>query len=172
MRVSACGWAAGSLEEALDLARRVTMVTHDHPEGLKGAAAVAAGIRLGLQGASLEEIRSHLHANYYRLDFTVEAIRRDYRFSSSCQGSVPQALEAFLESSSLEQAVRLAVSLGGDSDTQAAIAGSLAEAKFGAPAELRTRVLAYLDEDLKSILRDFEAIYPPLASPPLAAPAS
>jgi len=157
--VSACAWAADSLEEALDMAKRVTEVTHDHPEGIRGAQAVTAAIWLARNGAEKAEIRQHIEARYYRLDFTLDAIRPAYHFDVSCQGSVPQAIEALLEAESFEDAVRNAVSLGGDSDTIGAIAGSIAEAFYGIPQALREQALAYLDHELKDVVREFEASY-------------
>ena len=156
MRVSACGFAASSLEEALDMARRVTEVTHDHPEGIRGAQATVAVIWLARQRKSMEEIREHIRRNYYPLDASLDQIRPAYGFDVSCQGSVPQAIEAFLEADDFEDAIRNAISLGGDSDTLAAIAGGMAEAKFGIPDELRTRVLPFLDAPLLSIIETFE----------------
>jgi type I restriction enzyme M protein len=160
MRVSGCGWAAGSVEEAAALSRAVTEVTHDHPEGLRGAEAVAVAVYLARTGADLPTIRSHITGRYYALDFTLDQIRDGYTFDVSCQGSVPQALEAFFESRGFEDAVRNAVSIGGDSDTIAAIAGSVAEAYYGVPADIRQRALAFLDEKLLSTLAAFEEAYP------------
>lgn len=159
MRVSACAWAANSLEDALDMARRVTEVTHDHPEGIKGAEAVTAAIWLARQGAGLEDIRRHIEARYYPLDFTLDEVRPAYGFDVSCQGSVPQAVEAFLESVSFEDAVRNAVSLGGDSDTIGAMAGSMAEAFYGMPKALREAALGYLPPELAAVALEFEASY-------------
>lgn len=159
MRVSACAWAAGSLEDALDMARRVTEVTHDHPEGIKGAEAVTAAIWLARQGAGLEDIRRHIEARYYPLDFTLDDIRPAYSFDVSCQGSVPQAIEAFLESASFEDAVRSAISLGGDSDTIGAMAGSMAEAFYGIPQALRNKAMEYLDSELVETVVEFERSY-------------
>ncbi len=171
MRVSACGWAAGSLGEARELAYAVTSVTHDHPAGIDGAEAVACAIYLARTGSSKEEIRQFIEDNYYDLDFTLDEIRPRYRFNESCQGTVPQAIEAFLESESFEDAIRNAISIGGDSDTLAAIAGGIAEAFYGIPAALRMEALerfqsgcirnyleAYIDRDpdLVSIVRAFE----------------
>ena len=157
MRVSPVAWAAGSLEEALRLADAVTAVTHDHPDGLKGARATAACVYLARTGASREEIRDHVRAHYYPLEKTLAEIKPGYRFDVTCQGSVPQAIQAFLEAESFEDAVRNAVSLGGDSDTQAAIAGSIAGPYFGIPGALREQALAFLPEDLRDILLAFEA---------------
>ena len=108
----------------------------------------------------IAEIRDHISSNYYPLNFTLDGIRRDYKFDVSCQGSVPQALEAFFESTSFEDAIRNAVSIGGDSDTIAAITGGIAEAYYGVPDEIREMALTYLDERLKSIIFEFEKIFP------------
>lgn len=159
MRVSACAWAGETLEDALDMARRVTEVTHDHPEGLKGAAAVTSAIWLARHGAGMDEIRAHIEAHFYALDFTLDEIRPTYGFDVSCQGSVPQAVAAFLESESFEDAIRNAISLGGDSDTIGAMAGSMAEAFYGIPHGLRSSALSYLDEELKLVVEKFEASY-------------
>ena len=159
MRVSACAWAASSLEDALDMARRVTEVTHDHPEGLKGAEAVTAVIWLARLGRGMEDIRRHVEERYYPLDFTLDGIRPGYGFDVSCQGSVPQAVEAFLESVSFEDAVRNAISLGGDSDTIGAMAGSIAEAFYGIPRTLRDKALEYLPAELSAVVKEFEASY-------------
>lgn len=160
MRVSPCAWAAESLEDALDMARRVTMVTHDHPEGLRGAEAVTAVIWFARQGENLESIRKLVEASWYRLDFTLDEIRDSYAWEVSCQGSVPQAIEAFLEADSVESAVRNAVSIGGDSDTIAAMAASMAEARFGVPEKLRERILAFLEPELAEVVARFERRFP------------
>ena len=160
MRVSACAWAAESLEDALDMARRVTVVTHDHPEGIRGAEAVTAVIWLARQGEDTATIRKKVESSWYRLDFTLDEIRETYAFDVSCQGSVPQAIEAFLEADSVESAVRNAVSLGGDSDTIAAMAGSMAEGRYAVPEELRSQVLMYLDPPLRKVLERFERRFP------------
>ena len=159
MRVSPCAWAASSLEEALMLSDAVTAVSHDHPEGLKGARAVTAAIWLARHGAGIPEIRRHIEENYYPLDFTLDGIRASYRFDVSCQGSVPQAIEAFLESVDFEDAIRNAVSIGGDSDTIAAMAGSIAQACYGISDAQRQQLLPYLDRQQTQILSDFEAKY-------------
>ncbi len=159
MRVGPCGFAASSLDEALLLARTVTAVSHDHPEAIKAAEATAGAIFLARQGQGAQEIRHWIGQGHYSLDFTLDQIRPGYRFDSSCQGSVPQALTAALEAASFEEALRSAVSLGGDSDTLACIAGSLAEARFGVPEEIRRQAEAYLEPEptLKNILKNFES---------------
>ena len=159
MRVSPCAWVAKSLEEALLLSDAVTEVTHNHPEGMKGARAITAAVYMARQGASMLEIRDHIHKEYYPLDFTLDQIRPAYEFDVSCQGSVPQAIEAFLESTSFEDAIRNAISIGGDSDTIAAMTGSIAEAYYGIPAKIRDHVLTFLDETQLGILNAFESTY-------------
>lgn len=160
MRVSGCGYAASSLEDAKALSLAVTGVTHNHPEGLKGAESVAAAIYLARTGKTLKEIREYVIENYYQIDFTLDSIRDSYEFSSSCQGSVPQSFEAFFESDGFEDAVRNAISIGGDSDTLAAITGSIAEAYYGVPEDIKKLVYTYLDEYLSEILLEFEKEYP------------
>lgn len=159
MRVSACGYAAASMGEAIEMARSVTKVTHDHPEGIKGAEAVTASIFLAREGKSILEIRDYIHEHYYPLDFTLDSIRGEYSFDVTCQGSVPQAIMAFIESSDFEDAIRNAISLGGDSDTIAAITGSIAEAYYGIPPEIRKQALTFLDTTLLQILLGFENRY-------------
>ena len=126
MRVSPCGLAAVTLEEALALARVSAAVSHNHPEGIKGAEAVSAAIFMAKCGKSKDEIREYINKNYYKLDFTLDSIRKAYKFDGSCQGSVPQAIVAFLESESFEDAIRNVISIGGDCDTTGAITGSIA----------------------------------------------
>lgn len=149
MRVSACGWAANSIEEAVALSDAVTAVTHDHPEGLKGAAATSVCIYLARTGKTKDEIRQYLEDHFYRIDSTLDEIRPAYRFDVSCQGSVPQAMASFFEATSLVDAIRNAISLGGDADTLAAIAGSVAGAYYGVPDEIRMQALQHLDPFLR-----------------------
>ena len=159
MRVSPCGWAAKSADEAAFLARAVTAVSHDHPESLKAAETVSVFIWMARQGADREELRSFVTDGYCDLDFTLDGIRESYTFDVTCQGSVPQAFEAFFESEDFEDAVRNAVSIGGDSDTIAAIAGGLAEAFYGVPVRLREQAVPFLFDYQKDILEAFEARY-------------
>ena len=156
MRVSACGLAAKSVEEAKALSRAVTIVSHDHPEGLKGAEATAVAIYMGKSGAPMADIRACMEG-YYALDFTLDAIRETYRFNETCQQTVPQALEAFFESVDFEDAIRNAISIGGDSDTLAAITGGVAGAYYGVPEALSRVARGYLDARLRGILERFEA---------------
>ena len=157
MRVSPAGFAAGSEEDALLLAETVTAVTHDHPEGIKGAKATALAIFIARQGAGKNEIRDRM-AGYYDLGFTINDIRGTYNYDITCQGTVPQAIVAYLESGSFEDAIRTAVSLGGDSDTLAAITGSIAEAYFGVPPEIKEKALAYLDGELRGIYDEWVTV--------------
>lgn len=136
MRVSACGWAAESLDEARKLADKVTCVSHNHAEGFRGAEAVACAIYLARTGKSIDEIRSYIEDHYYGLSFTLDQIRPTYQFDESCQKTVPQAIRAFIESTSFEDAIRNAISIGGDSDTIAAITGSIAEAYYEIPDQI------------------------------------
>ena len=162
MRVSACGFAANTLEEAKKLSYEVTKVTHGHPEGIKGAEATAVAIFLARQGYSILEIRDYIDAHYYKMNFTLDGIRDTYQFNETCQETVPQAIMAFLESTDFEDAIRNAISIGGDSDTIAAITGGIAEAYYGIPTEIRKHALTFLDERLMKILVDFENVYAPL----------
>lgn len=159
MRVSPAAWVARSLEEALELGEISASVTHDHPEGIKGAQATAGAIYLARTGASKEKIRNIVNEYFYDLSFSLEGIRPTYSFDVTCQGSVPEAIVAFLESESFEDTIRNAVSLGGDSDTQAAIAGSIAQGFFGVPDKLKNQVQGYLDEELLMILSVFREQY-------------
>ena len=156
MRVSACGLVAKSVDEAKALSRAVTIVTHDHPEGLKGAEATAVAVYMGKSGAPMADIRACMEG-YYALDFTLDSIRATYRFNETCQQTVPQALEAFFESTGFEDAIRNAISIGGDSDTVAAITGGVAGAYYGVPEALSRAARGYLDARLLDILERFEA---------------
>ncbi|MBE5786275.1 MAG: ADP-ribosylglycohydrolase [Clostridiales bacterium] len=156
MRVSACGFVAKTLEEAKYLSRTVTEVTHNHPEGIKGAEAATVAIFMAWEGAAMEEIRQVICRDYYPLNFTLDSIRNTYQFNETCQNTVPQALQAFFESTGFEDAIRNAISIGGDSDTLASITGGIAEAYWGVPDELRAQAKAYLDERLLAILNRYE----------------
>ncbi len=162
MRVSACGFVANSLEEAIELSKKVTEVTHNHPEGMKGAEATTVAIYLAKSGKDILEIKDYIRKHYYPLNFALDEIRDTYRFNETCQETVPQAIEAFLESSSFEDAIRNAISIGGDSDTLAAITGGIAEAYYGIPLEMRKKALTYLDERLLKIVMEFEEKHHPI----------
>lgn len=134
MRVAPAGLLARSLEEANCMSAKVTEVTHNHPEGMRGSAATASAVYLAKTGSSAEEIRSYITEEFgYELFHTVDEIRPGYVFNETCQRTVPEALTCALEATSFEDAIRNAISIGGDSDTIAAIAGGVAEARFGIP---------------------------------------
>ena len=162
MRVSPVGFAADSLDEAIAMSKAVTMVTHNHPEGLKGAEATTVAIFMALHGKSMLEIRDYIDKNYYPMNFTLDGIRDSYQFNETCQNTVPQAMMAFFESTGFEDAIRNAISIGGDSDTLAAITGGIAEAYYGIPSEIRKHELTFLDERQLAILVEFENKYKPI----------
>lgn len=157
MRVSPVGFAFDSVETVLREAERSAAITHDHPEGIRGAQATALAVYLARTGAPKEEIREELMERFgYDLRRRIDAIRPGYTFDVSCQGSVPEAIIASLESEDAEDAIRLAVSLGGDADTQAAIAGGIAEACYGdLPSSIVEPVRARLPVDLLEVIDAF-----------------
>jgi len=157
MRISSVAYVAKSLCEVKKLAKQVTEITHNHPEGLKGAECLACCIWLAKNKKSKTEIKQFVEDNYYILNFTLNDIRPSYTFDVSCQGSVPQSIVAFLESDSFEDAIRNAVSIDGDSDTIAAMCGSIAEAYYKIDQKLREQTVKYLDDFLISVLNKFEA---------------
>ena len=157
MRVSSAAWLAKDMAESLHLAQLTAEVTHDHPEGIKGAQAVAAAIFLARTGHDKAEIKVYVEREFgYDLSRSCDEIRPTYHHVESCQETVPQAIIAFLESTSFEDALRTAVSLGGDSDTLAAITGSIAEAFYGVPEELRQECRKRLTPELAEILIEWE----------------
>ena len=152
MRVAACGWVAQSLNEALDLAKRSAEVTHNHPEGIKGAQAVAAAIYLFRRHATKNEVRDYLSQQFgYRLDATCDQLR-PARFNESCQITLPLAFAALMDSTDFESSIRIAVSLGGDTDTIACITGAMAEALYGIPDTLERAIVPYLNTDFLPII--------------------
>ena len=161
MRVSPVGFAFDSVEAVLAQAERSAAVTHDHPEGIKGAQATALAILLARQGLGKEEIRSETAARFaYDFDRSVEEIRPDYRFDVSCQGSVPESMIAFFDSDDYASAVRNAVSLGGDADTMACIAGGIAQAFYlTMPPAIVAAARDGLTDDLLAVMDRFEAAY-------------
>lgn len=159
MRVSPVAYVAKTEKECIQLAKAVTQVSHDHPEGVKGAEAAALATWGALNGATKSMIRKRIEDQYYILDFTIDEIRSNYHFDASCQGSVPQAIEAFLESEDFEDAIRIAVSLGGDSDTIAAITGGIAGAYYGVPVTLWREATNYLPQEFLDILEEFDKTY-------------
>ena len=160
MRVSSVAWLYNDIDAVRHAARLSAEVTHNHPEGIKGSEATTVAVYLARTGSSLEEIRNYIVKHYYPIDFTLDEIRDHYCFNETCQDTVPQALEAFFESNGFEDAIRNAISIGGDSDTLAAITGAVAEAYYGVPDTIRTRATAFLDKRLHKILLEFEKKYP------------
>lgn len=159
MRISSVAYVAKSLKEVKELSYKVTAVTHNHPEGIKGAEAVAVAIYMAKNGSSMSDIKDYIHTHYYPMEFTLDSIRATYKFNETCQDTVPQALMAFFESNSYEDTIRNAISIGGDSDTVAAIAGSVAEAYYGIPQEMKDQGLLYLDDFLRQIIFEFIDTY-------------
>lgn len=158
MRVSPVGFAFDTEKEVLAEAERSAEVTHNHPEGIKGAQATALAILMSRQGATQDQIRDAITARFnYDLDRTLAEIRPGYSFDVSCQGSVPEAIVAFLESESYEDAIRKAISLGGDSDTIACITGGIAQAFYGGiPEEIAARGKSFLPDEFIQVLAGFE----------------
>jgi ADP-ribosylglycohydrolase len=156
MRVSPVGFAFNTLEEVLSEAQHSAEATHNHPEGIKGAQATAAAIFLARQGKKQTEIGEYIEKTFqYDVSTPVEQIRPMYSFDETCQRTVPQAIRCFLEAKSFEEAIRLAVSLGGDSDTLACITGGIAQAYFGVPKEIEEKVFEILDPQLAEVVREF-----------------
>ena len=152
MRVSPVGLYAKTLDEALALAALTASVSHNHPEGVKGAQAIATSVFLCKQGRSKQEIKAYVEKTFhYDLNRTVAEIRPHYKFDVSCQGSAPEAIIAFLEGNSFEEVIRLAISLGGDSDTIGAMAGAIAACMYPIPEEIAKRCDSILTEDLRDI---------------------
>lgn len=161
MRVSPIGFALEDLDSVLHEAKRSAEVTHNHPEGIKGAQATAAAIFLARTKRDKKYIKSYIEANFrYDLNFSLDKIRSNYKFDVSCQGSVPQAIVAFLESKNFEDAIRNAISIGGDSDTIACITGGIAQAFYGGvPEAIAQRTLSILDEPLRQVTEAFTNEY-------------
>lgn len=156
MRISAVPYFAKNLEEVKILSRLVTEVTHNHPEGIKGAEAVACCIWLALNGESKEGIKTFVEENYYNLDFDYDDLVKNYTHNESCQNSVPQSIFAFLISHNYEDTLKTAISMGGDADTMACIAGGIAAAYYGLPKNLEEQGLEFLTEDLKEVVLKFK----------------
>lgn len=161
MRVSAVGWAFDTLQDTLQAAEKSADVTHNHPEGIKGAQATAASIFMARKGKSKQEIKEYVEQTFgYNLSRTCDEIRPAYSFDVTCQGSVPESIICFLESTDYESCVRLCVSMGGDADTMAAIAGGIAEAYYGGVPELiRAKTLSRLPDEFIDVLYRFGEKY-------------
>ena len=160
MRCSSVGWLFYDEESVLEEAKKSAEITHNHPEGIKGAQSVALGILMGRKGRSKKEIKEKIESLFdYDLSQKLEQIKQDYTFDSTCQGSVPQAIIAFLESTDFEDAIRNSISLGGDADTQACITGSLAEAYYkDIPYEIASFVKWRIEDDLLAVMDQFNSI--------------
>jgi len=161
MRVSPVGWYANSLDDAMAEAQKSAEVTHNHPEGIKGAKSVVAAVYMARNSKSKDQIKDFITETFgYNLDRKIDDIRPKYEFDVSCQGSVPEAIIAFLESTDFENAIRLAVSLGGDSDTIACITGGIAEAYYqDIPEYIEENVLNILPKELIGIIEQFSKKY-------------
>jgi ADP-ribosylglycohydrolase len=157
MRVSPIGWFFETLERTREVARWSAEVTHNHPEGIKGAESVASVIWLCRKGKSKDEIKTFIQNEFgYDLSRTCNQIRSEYTFDVSCQGTVPQAITAFLEGCDFEDVIRTAVSLGGDSDTLTCIAGSMAEAFYGVPQNLKQKCLELTTSQMHDVIKNFD----------------
>jgi len=157
MRVSPVGWAYNKIETVLAKAKESAEITHNHPEGIKGAQATALAIFLSREGVAKKEIKSELEKRFgYNLDFDLEDLQKNYRFNESCQDTVPQAIYTFLISENFEDSIRKAIYIGGDSDTLACINGSIAEAFYkGVPEEIKMVVFQKLDVFLTKVVKEF-----------------
>lgn len=160
MRVSPVSWVADSLEESQKLAKMSAIVTHNHPEGINGALATNDAIYLARNSFTKEKIKKHIEDNYlYDLNRKLDDIRPDYKFDVSCKGSVPESIICFLEAEDYEDTIRNAVSLGGDADTQAAIAGGIASAYWDVPSKIAARGIKRLDYNLLEVFLEFREKY-------------
>lgn len=158
MRVSAVAWLFDDLETVREMAQLSAQVSHNHPEGIKGAEATASVIYLARTGSTKAEIKNYIEENFgYDLSRTCDAIRPGYHHVETCQETVPEAITAFLEGESFEDVIRTAVSLGGDCDTLTCIAGAMAEGFYGVPEELKRECRSRLDRKLRSVLKRFDA---------------
>ncbi len=156
MRVSPVAYFARDLEEVKFLSNEVTKITHNHPEGLKGAEATAVAVWLALNKKSKQEIKEFIEQNYYDLNFDYDNLKQNYKYDLSCQNTVPQAIYCFLISNDFEDAIRNVVSIGGDCDTTGAICGAIAGAYYGVPQKIKEETLRFLDEKLLEIIKDFD----------------
>ena len=159
MRVSSAGWLYDTLEETLHAAKLTSEVTHNHPEGIKGAQATAAAIFMARTGSSKEDIKNYIVSEFgYDLSRTCDEIRPAYKHVESCQETVPEAITAFLEGESFEDVIRTAVSLGGDCDTLTCIAGSIAEAFYGIPEDLLDECILRVPAEMYEVIQSFDEL--------------
>lgn len=156
MRVSAAGWYGSNLGQTEEMAEMSAAVSHNHPSGIRGAQAIAGAVFLARTKHPKEDIKHYIETKFYKLDFTIDEIRPTYEGKITCDGSVPQAIEAFLEGQGFEDTIRLAISLGGDSDTIGAMAGAIAEAYYGIPVELVQQVLPYLAPEMVESIKELK----------------
>jgi len=156
MSVSPVAYFANSLDEVKDLSFKITSVTHNHPEGIKGAEATAVAVWLALHKYTKEEIKKYIEDKYYKLNYSYQDLKQNYKFNETCQETVPQAIYCFLISNNFEDAIRTGISIGGDSDTLCAIVGSIAEAYYGIPKEIQEQALTFLDTRL---IKDYNKFY-------------
>ena len=157
MRVGPVGWAFDTKKDIMEIAEKSAEVTHNHPEGIKGAQATALCIMMARKGFSKDEIRKKIEQTFdYDLNFTCDEIRPTYDWGATCQDSVPQAIVCFLDATDFEDAIRNAISIGGDSDTLGCITGSISEAFFGVPENIYNKAVSYLTPELKELLNKFE----------------
>lgn len=171
MRVSPVGWVAETENEVKELSKKVTEISHNHPDGIKGAEAVAMAVYLARTGRDKDYIRKRMSEYYPQLKdkgFTIQSIMGSYGYDVwgrwvTCEGSIPQAIVAFLDGVDFEDVIRNAVGIGGDSDTIGAMAGSIAEAYYGLPDWLEDKALSYLPEDLQNVCHAFRLVKKPRA---------
>lgn len=158
MRISPVAYFAKNLKQVKELSLMVTDVTHNHPEGIKGAEATAVCVWLALHKKSKKKIKKYVKKHYYNLNFDYDELVKNYRHKETCQDSVPQSIYAFLISDSYEDTIRTVVSMGGDCDTMGAIAGAIAECYYGIPKEIEEESMKYLPEEYKNIIDKFNKI--------------
>lgn len=159
MRVSPAAWVGKDLDEVQELAELTAVISHDHDEAIRGAIAVASAVYLARTKHSTADIRAYIQQYFYALEQTLDDIRPTYSFTSDTAHSVPEAIEAFLESTSFTDAIANAVSLGGDTDTQGAMAGAMAEAYYGIPEEIKAKAMTYLPQGMQDVVHRFYAQY-------------
>lgn len=159
MRVSSVGWAAQNLTELSQMVYDVTAVSHNHPDAIHGSEAVCVAIFLARTGKTMEEIKAYINEKYYDIDFCLADIRDSYDYDVTCKGTVPYALQCFFESTDFEDAIRNAISIGGDSDTIGAITGAIAEAYYGIPEDIQEKAKGYLYWDLYDVITEFQTMF-------------
>lgn len=160
MRISAVGWAAESIEECIAMSRAVTEVTHNHPDGIKGAEATAVQIYLAKNGMSIKELRKYEEEHYYSLEeYSFTYLRDNYRWQSLCDGTCQAAFVSLYESTDFEDAIRNCISIGGDCDTTAAICGAIAEAVYPIDGKLREKIKSYMSDEEKRVVEEFQSRY-------------